>query len=56
MTRGGRGETTVYWVLIALTVVLMAMVTRDAWNRIGRPVAPVCPTLRIAAGFPDERP
>jgi class 3 adenylate cyclase len=37
MTRCGRCERTVYWVLIALTVVLMSMVTRDAWNRIGRP-------------------
>jgi class 3 adenylate cyclase len=37
MTRGRRLETTVHWILIALTVVLMAMVTRDAWNRIGQP-------------------
>ena len=37
MTRGSRLETSVYWLLIALTVVLMAMVTRDAWNRIGQP-------------------
>ena len=37
MTRCSRCETTVYWVLIALTVALMAMVTRDAWYRIGTP-------------------
>jgi class 3 adenylate cyclase len=37
MTRCGRCERTVSWVLIALTVLLMAMVTRDAWNRLGRP-------------------
>jgi class 3 adenylate cyclase len=37
MTRCSRLETTVYWILIALTVVMMAMVSRDAWNRIGRP-------------------
>src|SRR5688500_2064330 len=37
MTRGKRLETSVYWLLIALTVVMMAMVTRDAWNRIGQP-------------------
>ena len=37
MTRGSRLETSVNWTLIGLTVVLMAMVTRDAWNRIGQP-------------------
>ena len=37
MTRCGRRETTVYWALIALTVLLMALVARDAWNRIGQP-------------------
>ena len=37
MTRGRRLETSVQRILIALTVVLMAMVTRDAWNRIGHP-------------------
>ncbi len=37
MIRRRRLETSVHWILIALTVLLMAMVTRDAWNRIGRP-------------------
>ena len=37
MTRSSRLETAAHWILIALTVVLMAMVTRDAWNRIGQP-------------------
>jgi len=37
MTRCNRCQTTVYWVLIALTGILMAMVTGDAWNRIGTP-------------------
>ena len=37
MTRCSRLETTVYWILIGLSVVMMAMVSRDAWNRIGRP-------------------
>ena len=37
MPRIRRLETAVHWILIALTVVLMAMVTRDAWNRIGQP-------------------
>jgi class 3 adenylate cyclase len=37
MSRGGTVERTVHWLLIGLTVVMMAMVTRDAWNRIGRP-------------------
>lgn len=37
MTRCSRLETSVYWLLIALTVMLMAMVSRDAWNRIGQP-------------------
>jgi class 3 adenylate cyclase len=37
MPRLRRLETAVHWILIALTVVLMAMVTRDAWNRIGQP-------------------
>jgi class 3 adenylate cyclase len=37
MSRSNRLETAVHWILIALTVVLMAMVTRDAWNRIGQP-------------------
>ncbi|HEY7517127.1 MAG TPA: adenylate/guanylate cyclase domain-containing protein [Methylomirabilota bacterium] len=37
MTRYSRREQSVYWLLIVLTVVMMAMVTRDAWNRIGRP-------------------
>jgi class 3 adenylate cyclase len=32
-----RLETTVHWLLIALTILMMAMVTRDAWNRLGRP-------------------
>src|SRR4051812_48253606 len=37
MSRSRRIETTGHWILIALTVVMMALVTRDAWNRIGRP-------------------
>ena len=37
MTRCSRCQTAVYGVLIALTVVVMAMVTRDAWHRIGTP-------------------
>ena len=37
MTRCSRLETAAYWTLIALTVLMMAMVSRDAWNRIGRP-------------------
>ena len=37
MSRRRPVETIVHWVLIGLTVVMMAMATRDAWNRIGRP-------------------
>jgi S1-C subfamily serine protease len=33
----GRLERAVSWALIALAVVFMAMVTRDAWMRIGQP-------------------
>ena len=37
MTPYARGERAVSWALIALTIVFMALVTRDAWHRIGEP-------------------
>jgi class 3 adenylate cyclase len=37
MTRRARVETAITWTILALAVVFMAVVTRDAWNRIGRP-------------------
>ena len=39
MTGCARGERTLYWVVIGLTLVLMTLVTRDAWNRMGQPAA-----------------
>jgi class 3 adenylate cyclase len=32
-----RLETSVHWILIGLTVVMLTVATRDAWNRIGQP-------------------
>jgi class 3 adenylate cyclase len=37
MTRSSRLETLVNWAVIALAVLFMAVVTRDAWTRIGQP-------------------